>query len=52
VRSSVGAIALQLAAGIVPLAIIYRLFDLSVWLSVVLALVVVALIHAPPPLEQ
>ena len=41
-RSSVGAIAIQLLAGIVPFALIYWLTDLSVWLSVVLALVVLA----------
>ena len=41
-RSSVGAIALQLVAGVIPFVIILWLFDLSIWLSVVLALVVVA----------
>ena len=40
-RSSVGAIVLQLAAGIVPFVLILWLFDFSVWLSVVLALFVV-----------
>lgn len=42
-RSSVGAIAVQLVAGIVPFVLIVWLTDLAIWLSVVLALVVVAL---------
>jgi hypothetical protein len=43
-RSIVGVMALQIVVGVMSFAIILWLFDFNVWLSMVLALVVVAFV--------
>jgi hypothetical protein len=42
-KSSIGAIVLQLLAGIIPFAIFRWGFGISVWLSIVLAVLVVGI---------
>ena len=43
-KSSIGAIILQLLGGIIPFAIFYWVFDISIWLSIVLAVLVVGIL--------
>jgi len=45
-RSSIGAIILQLLGGIIPFAIFHWVFDISIWLSIVLAILVVGILMA------
>jgi len=42
-KSSIGAIILQLLGGIIPFAIFHWVFDISIWLSIVLAILVVGI---------
>ena len=42
-RSSIGAIILQLLGGIIPFAIFYWGFGIAIWLSIVLAVLVVGI---------
>jgi hypothetical protein len=43
-KSSIGAIILQLLGGIIPFAIFYWGFGLAIWLSIVLAVLVVGIL--------
>lgn len=43
-KSSIGAIVLQLLGGIIPFALFYWVFGISVWLSIVLAVLVVGVL--------
>ena len=45
-RSSIGAIILQLLGGIIPFVIFRWVFDISIWLSIVLAILVVGILMA------
>jgi mannose/fructose/N-acetylgalactosamine-specific phosphotransferase system component IIC len=45
-KSSIGAIILQLLGGIVPFAIFYWGFGIAIWLSIVLAVLVVGIFMA------
>jgi mannose/fructose/N-acetylgalactosamine-specific phosphotransferase system component IIC len=45
-KSSIGAIILQLLGGIIPFAIFYWGFGLAIWLSIVLAVLVVGILMA------
>jgi hypothetical protein len=42
-KSSIGAIILQLLGGIIPFAIFYWGFGIAIWLSIVLAVLVVGI---------
>ncbi|MGB5564984.1 MAG: hypothetical protein WBN93_01490 [Acidimicrobiia bacterium] len=42
-KSSIGAIILQLVSGIIPFAVFYWGFGIAVWLSIVLAVLVVGI---------
>jgi len=43
-KSPIGAIILQLLGGIIPFAIFRWVFDISIWLSIVLAILVVGIL--------
>jgi membrane protein implicated in regulation of membrane protease activity len=45
-RSSIGAIILQLLGGIIPFVIFRWVLDISVWLSIVFAILVVGILMA------
>ena len=45
-KSSIGAIILQLLGGIIPFVIFHWVFDISIWLSIVLAILVIGILMA------